>query len=110
MPAKKVSSKKSKKSSEIITPSFSTIGNLALYNEWSPDYFYFNSLVSYASYNKNESTQNTGWDSKAAKKKAKEILDEAKAHKNFNNLSDDDASKLMTSRFNDILKFLDTAY
>ena len=61
---------------------FSSIGNLAFYNGWSPNYVYFNSLLRASmSYDANNS-----WNTKAASEVASKAVDDAKSHLNmFNN-------------------------
>ena len=69
---------------------FPSIGNLAYYHGWSPNYFYFNSLLNIKNISGNSKT---GFGSPAtASIIASGAVDDALAHSNFNNLSEEDAS------------------
>ena len=86
---------------------FKSIGNLAYYHGWSPNYFYFNSLTAIS----NIDTTQTGFGSPTvAAARAEQAIRDAESHANFNNLSEDDATTQMLSRFQNIITFLRMAY
>lgn len=87
--------------------SFKTIGNLAFYDNWKPEYFYFHTLWK-ASEVYNE--DNSYWDPIAASKVAKKAIDQAESKRFINGMNENDAITEMTTRFEDICNFLDIAY
>lgn len=86
---------------------FKSIGNLAYYHDWSPNYFYFNSLRAIA----NMDNDHTSYGSPTlAAIRAQQAIDDAEAHSNFNNMTEEDASTYMLDRFQNIITFLRAAY
>lgn len=86
--------------------SFKTIGNLAFYDGWSPEYFYFNTLMDADEVNDEDGY----WDARAAQQVAIQAIAEANAKEHLGGLKENDAMEQMSERFNQIAQFLDTAY
>ena len=86
--------------------SFKTIGNLAFYNNWSPNYFYFNTLR-----NADEVfSDHSYWNAQEASKIADKAIGHAESQKFLMGMSEEDAMSAMTTRFENICDFLDIAY
>ena len=86
---------------------FKSIGNLAYYHNWSPNYFYFSSLFGIA----NMTNTRTSYGSPSlASTRAQQAINDAQAHSNMNNMNEEDASAYMINRFENVITFLRAAY
>lgn len=89
-----------------MSKNFSRIGNLAFYDNWSPNYVYFNTLF-YA--NTLYEYDNNYWDYAEASMIAKRAENDAQAHSNIISFSEKESNNYMLTQFNKISQFLNTA-
>lgn len=89
----------------ILDNTFQTLGNLAFYDGWHPNYFYFNTLKSYSVPHKNGWNPDPATASVAAQAEADAI---AKMH--LGGRSQEEATQEMENRFLQITNLLTSAY
>ena len=87
---------------------FSNLGNLAFYDGWHPDYVYFKTLYN-ASVTFGLNKGPSPWDANTAGSIAKMAIEDAQAHANLNQMSEEDSTAYFLIKFKEITDFLKQA-